>query len=101
VTVRVANVRPPLYICLVTDIELAHDDPAKNCRRRYRLRVEHTLFGEALLVIEWGRAGQRRRQRVERFPCAADLAARFWEILRVRQQHGYVPLLPSPPSPSR
>ena len=38
-------------------IKLTRSDPLKNVHRFYALQVEPTLFGEWVLIAEWGRVG--------------------------------------------
>lgn len=64
-------------------------DPAQNVSRYYVLRIEPSLFGDPTLVREWGRIGQRGRQRIEIYPttdCAVE-ALETW--LRRKQRRGY------------
>ena len=75
------------------NVELAHDDPIRNCHRRYSLRAQRTLLHELELIVQWGRAGQPLRTRVESFRTASALSHRFWELLERRRRHGYVPLV--------
>jgi predicted DNA-binding WGR domain protein len=64
-------------------------DPAKNRFRAYRLYEQKSLFGEHVLIVQWGRIGQTMRERVEHFGTQADLARRRAELLGRRARHGY------------
>lgn len=71
-------------------LELRSVDPERNRFRVYRVFEAHsTLFGEHVLVIEWGRIGRRLRVRTEVLPDADALARRLAELLARRRRHGY------------
>lgn len=72
---------------------LERRDPARNMKRFYRLSVERDLFGEILLIREWGRIGRQGRRRTE--PHASqDTAHRAAAALaRSKRQRGYVEIV--------
>jgi predicted DNA-binding WGR domain protein len=57
-------------------IHLTRIDPARNMARFYALSLAPTLFGEWLLVKEWGRIGQAGTVRAEAHPDAETAARR-------------------------
>jgi predicted DNA-binding WGR domain protein len=61
-------------------ILLTRIDPARNMARFYALSIAPTLFGEWLLVKEWGRIGQTGTVR------AAEALARQ---ISVKRRRGY------------
>lgn len=46
-----------------TDVYLERIDGARNMARYYRLSVAETLFGEWVMIREWGRIGRRGQSR--------------------------------------
>lgn len=48
-------------------IILHRTDPVRNMARYYVLSIEPSLFGDAALVRQWGRAGTKGRFRIELF----------------------------------
>lgn len=77
----------------MTDAPLFHlerRDPARNMKRFYRLSIERDLFGEILLIREWGRIGRQGRRKTE--PHAdADIARQAaTRLARIKRQRGYV-----------
>lgn len=71
------------------DHELRLIDPARNRFRLYGMTESRTLFGEACLVIAWGRIGHRLRVRTELFDDARALERRRLALLARRRRHGY------------
>jgi predicted DNA-binding WGR domain protein len=57
-------------------ILLTRIDPARNMARFYALSLAPTLFGEWLLVKEWGRIGQTGTVRAETHPMPRPLPRR-------------------------
>lgn len=64
-------------------------DPSQNVSRFYVLRIEPSLFGDPTLVREWGRIGQRGRQRIELHPTEDKAAEALESWLRRKQRRGY------------
>jgi predicted DNA-binding WGR domain protein len=54
-------------------IKLTRSDPAKNMHRFYALQLAPSLFGEWILVAEWGRIGSPGTVQEKVFP-SVDLA---------------------------
>ncbi len=73
-----------------TNIELRLIEPAKNRFRLYGMTECRTLFGEACLVIAYGRIGHRLRRREETFTDEPALGRRRRALLARRRRHGYV-----------
>lgn len=48
----------PLPMAIESGIELERIDPARNMRRYYRCSYQQDLFGQWLLVRQWGRIGR-------------------------------------------
>ncbi|PZU88359.1 MAG: WGR domain-containing protein [Shinella sp.] len=69
---------------------LERRDASRNMKRFYRLSVERDLFGETLLIREWGRIGKqgRRREEPHANPDTAHRAA--VALARSKRRRGYV-----------
>lgn len=74
---------------------LERRDPARNMKRFYRLAVERDLFGEILLVREWGRIGRQGRRRIEPQSDTEAALMRASTLARAKRRRGYVEI-PSP-----
>lgn len=48
----------PLPMAIEAGIELERIDPSRNMRRYYRFSYQQDLFGQWLLVRQWGRIGR-------------------------------------------
>jgi predicted DNA-binding WGR domain protein len=70
-------------------LELQQIDPARRRARRYHMSLCRSLFGEHGLLITWGRVGKQPRVRLETFGTAAELDARWRQLLARRTSHGY------------
>jgi predicted DNA-binding WGR domain protein len=80
------HLRTKLRNVLGSMILLTRIDPARNMARFYALSHAPTLFGEWLLVKEWGRIGQAGTVRAETHPdaeTAAEALARQISVKRV------------------
>lgn len=65
-------------------------DPSRNRNRRYGVVAQYHLDGHGgELVITWGRAGARYRQRVETFDSLENLQKRYATLVARRRRHGY------------
>lgn len=64
-------------------------DPSQNVSRFYVLRIEPSLFGDPTLVREWGRIGQRGRQRIEIHQTEDRAVEALESWLRRKQRRGY------------
>lgn len=71
------------------DIHMIRREPARNMARFYRLSIERDLFGEALLVREWGRIGLNLQRKVERLHTRDAAIARLVRIEREKRGRGY------------
>lgn len=66
-------------------------DPQRHMCRFYRVWVEPSLFGDWVVVREWGRIGHHSGQRREQWfeePGPAQYAAR--QIVRRKKKRGYI-----------
>lgn len=65
---------------MVMELHLLRRDPARNLARFYRLELCRSLFGELLLVRQWGRIGTkgRRAEAVVRNPEEGHAALALW-----------------------
>jgi len=70
-------------------ILLTRIDPARNMARFYALSLAPTLFGEWLLVKEWGRIGQTGTVRAETHPDAETAAEALARQISVKRRRGY------------
>jgi predicted DNA-binding WGR domain protein len=71
-------------------MELRKIDPTKNMRRFYRLSVEPTLFGDFVLVREWGRIGAGQgRTKEEWYASANEVNAALGKAIKHRFARGY------------
>lgn len=77
-------------ILAASPVFLERIDPALNMARYYRLSVEPSLFGDAALVIEWGRLGTRGRRRQRLFPAFEEAIEKWRQIERAKRRKGYV-----------
>jgi predicted DNA-binding WGR domain protein len=71
------------------EVELRQVDRVRGRARRYHVSKARSLFGEAGLLITWGRIGSRARVRLETFASEAELTARWRELITRRTSHGY------------
>lgn len=71
-------------------IKLTRSDPAANMHRFYALQLGLTLFGEWLLVAEWGRIGSPGRVKEEAFRSQAQAQAALSKRLSVKIRRGYM-----------
>lgn len=68
---------------------LTRTEPAKNIDRFYTLRVTPTLFGEWLLLREWGRRRSPGTVRGQSFADEREAEKAGQQIVRRRLRHGY------------
>ncbi|MBL8845612.1 MAG: WGR domain-containing protein [Hyphomicrobium zavarzinii] len=74
---------------VVSDVYLERIDQARNMARYYRLSVMESLFGEWVMVREWGRIGSRGQSR-EHCCTSPEQAASLLEAHRTqRVRRGY------------
>jgi len=72
-----------------TDLHLRCIDPACNKRRFYVLSIHSTLFGDWVLVREWGRIGRGGRMRRDVFSSAGEAINALQALARTKQRRGY------------
>lgn len=70
-------------------VVLERHDPARNMARFYVLRIEPSLFGDPTLIREWGRLGQRGRQRIDIHETEERAAQALESWLHRKQRRGY------------
>ena len=70
-------------------LTLTRSEPAKNMHRFYAMHLTPTLFGEWVLVAEWGRIGSPGTVRQQPFPTMALAQAALAQRLRVKARRGY------------
>jgi predicted DNA-binding WGR domain protein len=91
-----------------TDVYLERIDRARNMARYYRLSIAETLFGDWVMVREWGRIGRNGGSR-EEWCGSHDVAlTRLTNAVRQKQRKGYSQMddevhigWPLPPSMAR
>ena len=64
-------------------------DPARRKYRFYRMFIAPSLFGEWMLVREWGRIGSSGTVRSDRFETAGAALIAMQEVLREKLRRGY------------
>jgi predicted DNA-binding WGR domain protein len=74
--------REPLYLRRVDD--------SRNMWRFYKLCLQPTLFGEVMLVRNWGRVGTNGQVKFETFEAAEDAEKVLNRIERSKRRRGYV-----------
>ena len=72
-----------------TDVHLRCIDAANNKRRFYVLSVQPTLFGDWVLVREWGRIGRSGRRRHDHYQSAGPAIDALQELARQKCRRGY------------
>jgi len=71
------------------DVHLRCIDPARNKRRFYRMSVQRNLFGEWVLMREWGRIGRAGQLRSEQFGQAAFAMEKLTALIGQKTRRGY------------
>lgn len=64
-------------------------DPAQGKRRFYRLTVQPTLFGEWVLLREWGRIGRAGQIKSEHFRHIGQAVDALQRMVRRKRRRGY------------
>lgn len=64
-------------------------DPARNMARFYALSLEPTLFGEVMLVRNWGRIGTRGQVMTQTFAQADEATEALNTLRRQKARKGY------------
>ena len=88
---------------------LHHVDPARNMARFYVLQVQASLFGEWVLIREWGRIGSAGTVKATPYLTQTEAEDALTRLQRQKLRRGYTPLcevraecffsLPTPPKP--
>ncbi|KAB0267254.1 WGR domain-containing protein [Microvirga brassicacearum] len=74
---------------MIQYLVLDRRDPKRNMARYYVLALEPDLFGDTLLVREWGRIGRNGQRRVERHADAVRAAEALSVWLARKRRRGY------------
>ena len=72
-----------------TEIHLRRIDPARNMQRFYLLSLQRNLFGEWVLLREWGRIGRAGRTREAYFTDPGPAVDALQKLARVKVRRGY------------
>lgn len=70
-------------------IQLRREEPAKNMRRFYLLRVQRDLFGGASLVREWGRIGSPGQVRIDHHRDEGHAINALADLVASKRKRGY------------
>ena len=70
-------------------MRLTRSEPAKNMHRFYAMHLTPTLFGEWMLIAEWGRIGSPGTVRQQPFPTVDLALVALAERTRVKVRRGY------------
>jgi predicted DNA-binding WGR domain protein len=80
----------PLQLSLFSNhVRLIQSIPYANRHRFYVLRTLPTLFGEWVLLREWGRIGSPGRVRRDCHPSEGEAAAALAKLARQKHRRGY------------
>lgn len=74
----------------MTRIYLQHHDPGKNLHRFYQMFVTPGIFGDWLLVREWGRAGSPGTVRKDWFKSEEEAIAVQISLCNAKRKKGYL-----------
>jgi predicted DNA-binding WGR domain protein len=80
-----ADERSPIRHHLV----LHRRDPEQGVARFYLLMIERDLFGNIVLVRNWGRIGTNGREMVEEFETEIEAGQALEALARAKRQRGY------------
>ena len=64
-------------------------DNTRNRARFYSVLIGYNLFGEPVIIREWGRIGTRGRQRTDVYDCTSDAVTAYNRLIRSKQKKGY------------
>jgi predicted DNA-binding WGR domain protein len=73
-------------------IKLTRSDPSKNMHRFYALQLAPTLFGEWVLVAEWGRIGSPGTIKQQVFGEEGHARSALANRLTAKTRRGYIAL---------
>lgn len=76
-----------------TELHLRRIDPSRNMRRFYGLSVQRNLFGEWVLLREWGRIGYRGRSKEDPFPDPGPAHDALNRLARRKLRRGYLAVI--------
>ncbi|MBJ3776132.1 WGR domain-containing protein [Acuticoccus mangrovi] len=71
------------------ELHLRCIEPGKNKYRFYALSVQPTLFGEWVLVREWGRIGRAGRRRHDHYRAAGPACDALHALAQQKKRRGY------------
>lgn len=71
------------------DVHLRCIDSSRNKRRFYQMTVQRDLFGEWVLMREWGRIGCAGRSKSEQFGHANLAAEKLSTVMKQKILRGY------------
>ncbi len=74
----------------MSGVYLTRRDPSRNLARFYRMLLAPTLFGEWLLLREWGRIGSGGTVRADPYPNAGAALLAMQALVRAKKKRGYV-----------
>jgi predicted DNA-binding WGR domain protein len=70
-------------------VYLRRIDPGRHMARFYALAVDRDLFGQVILVREWGRIGMSCRTRHDPHASEAEASAALTALARTKRARGY------------
>lgn len=72
-------------------LHLERRDASRNMARFYLLSVERSLFGDAVLVREWGRIGTRGQRRLDLYEHEEHAREALARLAASKRGRGYWP----------
>jgi predicted DNA-binding WGR domain protein len=85
-----ARTSKPLQLSLLPNhVRLIRSIPDANRHRFYLLRTLPTLFGDRVLLREWGRIGSPGRVRRDRHPSEGEAVTALAKLARQKHRRGY------------
>jgi predicted DNA-binding WGR domain protein len=79
------ELRSPIKHSLV----LHRSDPEQGVARFYSLMIERDLFGQVVLVRNWGRIGTHGRELVEEFAGEIEAGQALEAVAQAKRRRGY------------
>lgn len=73
----------------MSGVYLTRRDPSRNLARFYRMLLAPTLFGEWVLLREWGRIGSGGTVRADPYPNAGAALLAMQALVRAKLKRGY------------
>ncbi len=70
-------------------VYLTRRDPAKNLSRFYRMLIVPDLFGNWVLLREWGRIGSGGQVKADQFSNAGEALLALQALTRAKVKRGY------------